>query len=128
MEIAHIATWCLDLEKMVDFYCRYFGCRAGSLYHNPANEFRSCFLEFPGQGSCRIELMHRASLKASMVADQSGLAHIAISAGNEPEVIRLTERLRKDGYRVIGEPRRTGDGYFESIVLDPEGNRIEITS
>lgn len=24
-------------------------------------------------------------------------------------------------------PRRTGDGFYESAVLDPEGNRIEIT-
>jgi lactoylglutathione lyase len=29
---------------------------------------------------------------------------------------------------LLGEPRRTGDGYYESVILDPEGNRIEITS
>jgi lactoylglutathione lyase len=23
-------------------------------------------------------------------------------------------------------PRRTGDGYYESVVVDPDGNRIEI--
>ena len=28
---------------------------------------------------------------------------------------------------IEGEPRTTGDGYYESVVLDPEGNRIEIT-
>jgi lactoylglutathione lyase len=39
----------------------------------------------------------------------------------------LTERLRADGYRVVGEPRTTGDGYYESVVLDLDGNRIEIT-
>jgi lactoylglutathione lyase len=31
------------------------------------------------------------------------------------------------GIQVIGEPRTTGDGYYESVVLDPEGNRVEIT-
>ena len=24
------------------------------------------------------------------------------------------------------EPRRTGDGYYESVIIDPDGNRIEI--
>ena len=25
-------------------------------------------------------------------------------------------------------PRRTGDGYYECVVRDPEGNRVEITA
>ena len=41
--------------------------------------------------------------------------------------IELTNRLRNDGYNVVGETRWTGDGYYESVVLDPGGNRIEIT-
>jgi lactoylglutathione lyase len=28
---------------------------------------------------------------------------------------------------VLDGPRRTGDGYYEGVVLDPEDNRIEIT-
>jgi len=24
-------------------------------------------------------------------------------------------------------PRVTGDGYYESVILDPDGNRIEVT-
>lgn len=39
----------------------------------------------------------------------------------------LTNELREAGYQVIGEPRTTGDGYYESVILDPEGNRIELT-
>jgi lactoylglutathione lyase len=27
----------------------------------------------------------------------------------------------------VDGPRRTGDGYYESVVLDPEGNRLELT-
>ena len=38
----------------------------------------------------------------------------------------LTERPRADGYVVAGEPRVTGDGYYESVVLDGEGNRVEV--
>jgi lactoylglutathione lyase len=29
---------------------------------------------------------------------------------------------------VVSPPRVTGDGYFESVLLDPEGNRIELTA
>lgn len=28
----------------------------------------------------------------------------------------------------ISGPRTTGDGYYESCILDPEGNQIEITA
>jgi lactoylglutathione lyase len=57
----------------------------------------------------------------------SGLIHFAIGVGTKEKVDSITESLRKDGYEIVGEPRTTGDGYYESVALDPEGNRIEIT-
>jgi lactoylglutathione lyase len=56
-----------------------------------------------------------------------GYAHLAMALGSEAMVDKLTERLVSDGYQRLDGPRRTGDGYYESVVLDPEGNRIEIT-
>lgn len=47
--------------------------------------------------------------------------------GAEDKVDRLTKTLKKDGYPILDGPRRTGDGYYESVVADPDGNRIEIT-
>ncbi len=58
----------------------------------------------------------------------TGLIHFAIDMGSREKVDRLTQQLREDGFRVIGEPRVTGDNYYESIVLDPDGNRIELMS
>ena len=55
-----------------------------------------------------------------------GLAHIAISMGDRRAVDDLTERLSADGYTIAGEPRNTGDGYYESAVRDPAGNYVEI--
>ncbi|MCA9958394.1 MAG: VOC family protein, partial [Anaerolineales bacterium] len=79
-------------------------------------------------GGARLELMQRADIAPRAdSAEQMGLAHLAMSVGDETAVNQLTERLRNDGYRVVGEPRTTGDGYYESIILDPDGNRIEIT-
>ena len=56
-----------------------------------------------------------------------GVAHLATKAGTNTTVDNLTERLRTDGYIIKGEPRTTGDGYYESVILDPEGNYVEIT-
>ena len=38
----------------------------------------------------------------------------------------MTERFEKDGLTVASKPRITGDGYYESVILDPENNVIEI--
>lgn len=57
-----------------------------------------------------------------------GYAHLAVSVGSKEKVIALTEQIRKDGYVVYSEPRTTGDGYFESVIKDPDGNLIEITT
>ena len=90
--------------------------------------FHSYFLSF--DEGCRLELMKMPNIpdNANNVMSQSmGLIHFAMSLGSREKVDILTERLRADGYKVIGEPRVIGDGYYESVVLDPENNRVEIT-
>ncbi|HAO26646.1 MAG TPA: glyoxalase, partial [Chryseobacterium indologenes] len=52
----------------------------------------------------------------------------AFSAGSKEKVDDLTNLLRQDGYTIAGEPRTTGDGYYESVILDPENNIIEIVA
>ena len=60
-------------------------------------------------------------------AQHLGYAHLSFSVGSKEGVDRLTQQMSDDGIQVVGEPRTTGDGYYESVVLDPEGNRVEIT-
>ena len=127
MRIDHIAIWADDIELLRAFYTRYFNLTSGALYTNPTKRFTSCFLSF-GDGGTRIELMHIPDLHTPAERHNlRGLAHFAVSVGDRQTVDALTERLRSDGYTVLGEPRTTGDGYYESVVADPEGNRIEIT-
>ena len=57
-----------------------------------------------------------------------GYAHLAVSVGSREAVTSLTERMRADGVTVVSGPRETGDGYFEAVVTDPEGNEVEITA
>ena len=56
-----------------------------------------------------------------------GYIHIAFSVGSNEAVDILTNQLENDGYIVTSYPRTTGDGYYESCVLDPDGNVVEIT-
>ncbi len=71
--------------------------------------------------------MHVADIVNQTPSFSLGWAHVAFSVGSKEEVKALTERLRIDGYKIVSEPRTTGDNYYESVVLDPEGNHLEIT-
>jgi len=128
MKIEHLAIWVKNLEQMKMFYEQFFDAKAGGKYHNPNKNFTSYFLEF--DSGCRLELMHKPEIPANLnnvQKENTGIIHFAISTGSKAKVDKLTEQLRKNGYSIVGEPRTTGDGYYESVVLDPEDNRIEIT-
>lgn len=122
--IDHIAIWVKDLEKMREFYCKYFDGVSNQRYENRVKGFESYFISF--DGATRIELMKRKNIEERIYKEILGLAHLAFKVGSKEKVNELTEIFRKDGYKIIGEPRTTGDGYYESVILDPEGNRIEL--
>ena len=127
MKIDHIAIWTTNLERLCNFYIRYFDASSSEIYYNHSKEFRSYFLTFDGE--CRIEIMEMPRIPASkndIIKQYLGLIHFAINLGSKDRVNQLTEILRKDGFKVISEPRTTGDGNYESIVLDPDGNRVEL--
>ena len=126
MKIEHVAMYVNDLEKARDFFVKYFGAKSNEGYHNPVKKFRSYFLSFNGEA--RLEIMN----KAEQVDNEKNLAatgfiHLAFSVGSKEKVDDLTAQLKSDGYKVISGPRTTGDGYYESCILDLEGNQIEIT-
>ena len=124
MFIAHIALWTQRLDELRDFYVRYFGGVSNELYVNPAKGFESYFIRF-GDG-CQLELMRRTDIRERADGPGLGLCHFALGCTSKEEVLALTERLRADGHTIAGEPRTSGDGYFESVVADPDGNLIEL--
>ena len=128
IKIEHLAIWTQDLEKAKDFYVKYFDMICGDKYHNPTKQFTSYFLSFRNS-NVRIELMHRPDILEHIGKKglTNGLTHFAISVGSKEIVNSLTEKLRADNFIIESEPRTTGDGYYESVVLDTEGNLIEIT-
>lgn len=126
MKIEHVAVWVKDLEKMKAFYVNYFDGTSNEKYLNPAKGFESYFISF-GNGAARLEIMQKTGVDQLQAENMTGWAHVAFSVGSKEKVNQKTEQLRDAGYEVAGNPRVTGDGYYESIVKDPEGNLIEIT-
>ena len=151
MKIEHIAIWVKDIDKVCEFYRKYFGGNIHPLYHNPKKQFTSRFVTF--EDGARLEVMNNPIVgtltesKSDMLmldhggvqapphdtrhrmfhVEHLGFAHLSFSVGSKEKVDLLTKEMSNDGIIVVGEPRTTGDGYYESVVLDPEGNRIEIT-
>jgi lactoylglutathione lyase len=143
MRLEHIAIWTPDLQRLRTFYERYFDARANDLYRSRTRAgYSSHFMTLPDGGG-RIELMTVADLasagstpeetRAGRSGDVPGVggvgyAHLAISVGSRLAVEELTARMRADGVRVVSEPRETGDGYYEAVIADPDGNLVEISA
>jgi lactoylglutathione lyase len=139
MKIEHIAIWVKDIDRVCKFYRKYFGGVVHPIYHNSAKQFTSRFITF--DDGARLEVMHRPDIDVErnvgidkIVSHETlsdtqhlGFTHLSFSVGSKEEVDRLTQQMSSEGIPVVGQPRTTGDGYYESVVLDPEGNRIEIT-
>jgi lactoylglutathione lyase len=127
--LEHVAVWTEDLERLARFYQKYFGAIIGDKYVNSRKGFESRFLTF--DGGARLEIMRTTSFAPAAQeagGQRMGLTHIALCVGSVDGVDQLTHRLRADGYPILDGPRRTGDGYYESVALDPDGTRIEISA
>ena len=127
MRIDHAALFCRDLEQMRQFFIDYFDARSNEQYHNPRTGLRTYILSFT-EGSTRLELMQRPDVQDADPSQSAiGYVHLSFAVGSKKGVDLLTRRLAADGYTVTSGPRTTGDGYYESSILGPEGIQIEIT-
>jgi lactoylglutathione lyase len=127
MKISHIAIWTHNLEELKEFYTNYLGGTSNELYENPAKGFQSYFISF--SSGTRLELMRSNKLKY-LEQEQGiipGYAHMAFSLGNKEAVDNLTQKLVEAGFTKLDGPRTTGDGYYESVIKDPDGNLVELT-
>jgi lactoylglutathione lyase len=130
MKIEHVAIWTEKLELLKDFYVTYFGAKANTKYYNPQKKFQSYFLTF--DSGSRLELMHRPDIPKNsndtVHKQHLGIIHLAFGVESMSEVDKKAAELKKDGYRVISGPRKTGDGYYEFETLDPDNNRLEVSA
>jgi lactoylglutathione lyase len=128
MRIDHLAIWTHNLETLRNFYETYFEAKAGEKYSNPAKQIELYEMTFPDGG--RLDLKQNPLIPESQndfLEQSTGLIHFAIGVGSEEKANAMVTNLRKNNIRIISEPRRTGTGYYECFLLDPDGNRVEIT-
>ena len=127
MKIEHLAMYVNDLEIMKEFYIKYFEATANDMYHNPRTGLQTYFLSF--KEGARLEIMTRPDrVDSPKEFYATGFTHLAFTLGSKEKVDEMTSLMAKDGFKVLSGPRMTGDGYYESCFLDPEGNQIEIVA
>jgi lactoylglutathione lyase len=130
MTLEHVAIWSDRLEELKDFYVKYFGGQPNSKYTNEKKGFQSYFLTFAS--GARLELMSMPSVPANkndtVTAQHQGIIHLAFGVDTMEEVDNKAKELRESGYKILSGPRKTGDGYYEFETLDPDNNRLEVTT
>ena len=130
MTLEHVAIWTDNLEPLKAYYIKYFGGTANNKYINPNKQFESYFLAF--ESGARLEIMKRPDIpdnkNDTVTAQHRGIIHLAFGVETMQEVDDKAKQLQADGFTILSGPRRTGDGYYEFETLDPDNNRLEVTT
>ena len=130
MTIDHVAIWTSQLDKLKDYYVKYFDGRSNEKYLNKERHFESYFISF--ESGCRLELMQMPgipqNLNDTVEKQYQGIIHLAFGVENMNMVNEKLTELSQDGFKIIRGPRKTGDGYWEFETLDPDNNRIEVSA
>lgn len=127
MKIAHVALWTRNLDAQVAFWQDVFGGQHNERYLSKNRlGFASHFISLT-EGPT-IELMALPVLDdAPANPEFVGWAHIAISVGSVKDVEAMAQKAQANG-RLLSPARWTGDGFYEAVIADPDGNRIELVA
>ncbi|HEV8282863.1 MAG TPA: VOC family protein [Chitinophagaceae bacterium] len=130
MTLEHVAVWTNNLEGLKEYYTKYFKAKANDKYQNPKNGFESYFLTF--DSGARLELMSRPDIpnnhNDTIIKQHLGIIHLAFGVSTMEDVDAKAKQLQQDGFSILSGPRKTGDGYYEFETLDPDNNRLEVTT
>jgi lactoylglutathione lyase len=125
MKIAHVALWTADLDGLCHFWAETFGAAVGDLYESARRPgFCSRFLTL--KGGPTIEVMQGPWITRRVVEERQGYAHLALSLGSREAVDAMAAQAEASGI-LMSPARMTGDGFYEAVLRDPDGNLIEIT-
>ena len=140
MTLEHVAIWTNQLEILKEYYVKYFQGNPNNKYTNSSKDFHSYFLSF--STGARLELMTMPGIpdnqNDTMQMQHLGIIHLAFGVDTIEEVEEKAKQLQAAGFPILSGPRKTGDGYYESVpiaigsyrieTLDPDNNRIEVTA
>ena len=130
MTLEHVAIWTERLEELKDFYVKYLGGVPNQKYINEKKQFHSYFITF--QSGARLELMQMPGVPTNqndrVVAQHQGIIHLAFGEDTMDQVDEKAKELANAGFPILSGPRKTGDGYYEFETLDPDNNRLDVTT
>ncbi|MBN2347685.1 MAG: VOC family protein [Bacteroidales bacterium] len=130
MILEHIGIWTNKLEALKNYYVTYFDGVPNDKYTNEKNQFFSYFITF--KSGARLEIMNMPGLpdktNDTLLTQHQGIFHLAFGLNSKQEVDNKARQLVNGGFKIFDGPRITGDGYYEFVTLDPDGNRIEVTA
>ena len=127
MKIEHIAIWTNDLERLKNYYVKFFNGKSNQKYRNANTLFESYFISF--DSGCRLELMTIPGIKEiNSQTSEIGMAHFAFIEESKADVDLKAKELKIAGFPILKGPRITGDGYYEFETVDIDGNKIEVTT
>ena len=130
MILEHVAIWTNRLEELKNFYTTYFEGIPNQKYQNATKGFQSYFLSF--KSGARLELMSMAGIPENtndtIRKQHQGIIHLAFGVDSMNEVDQKALELQAAGFPILSGPRKTGDGYYEFETLDPDNNRLEVTT
>ena len=130
MTLEHIAIWTKQLEVLKEYYSKYFGGQSNQKYINEKKGFESYFIAF--ESGARLEIMSKPdipeNLNDTVDAQYLGIIHMAFGVNTMKEVENKAKELSQAGFEILNGPRKTGDGYYEFETLDPDNNRLEVTT
>ena len=141
VKFRHIGMTVSNLEKISDFYCKYFGFTKGfgrvfeddfisavpELYRQPAGTFAKMQM-IESQDGVVLELFEFSNTEKSELAEwhMTGISHLAFLVEDIPS---LYETMKNEGIEFFMEPRvrgdDTGDGHW-IFFKDPDGNIVEL--
>lgn len=130
MTLEHVAIWTDNLEQLKSYYTKYFGGTPNDKYTNENKQFHSYFISF--NSGARLEIMTMpnipTNLNDTVIKQHKGIIHLAFGVNTKQEVEEKAAQLKGDGFEILSGPRKTGDGYYEFETLDPDNNRLEVTT
>ena len=129
MTLEHVAILTDRLEILKDYYIRYFGGTPNQKYVNPKTGLETYFITF--DSGAKLEIMSLPELvgnKNDATKPYKGITHLAFGLDTMPEVEEKARQLETAGFPIVKGPRKTGDGFYEFETLDPDENRIEVTT
>jgi lactoylglutathione lyase len=129
MKLEHVAIRTDRLEILKDFYVSYFDGTSNQKYVNPKTGLETYFITF--DSGAKLEIMTLPGLvvnKNDPKIPYQSITHLAFSVDSMQEVDVKARQFEAAGFPIVRGPRKTGDGFYEFETLDPDGNKIEITT